>query len=80
MLLNPKSFTESVENFFHFSFLVKKGHAGLDLDKQGNPVTFMTEVNNDIPARQSIVTLDMKSWKRMTEAYNIDKSFVPSRT
>ncbi len=37
-LLDPWSFTQSVENVFFFSTLVKKRQVGVDIDKAGNPV------------------------------------------
>jgi len=37
-LLDPWSFTQSVENVFFFSSLVKARAAGVDVDKSGNPV------------------------------------------
>lgn len=86
LLMNPKSFTESVENLFHFSFLVKKGEAGLAVESDlegGCPVTFQTGLQNENVnnnnSRQSIVTLDMNSWKDLIEAYDVDKCYVPNR-
>ena len=34
-ILDPTSFSKSVENMFHFSFLVKEGRATFDFDKDG---------------------------------------------
>ena len=82
LLMNPNSFTESVENLFHFSFLVKKGEAGLGIEHDaqgGGPVTWETQMNGNLPASQTIVTLDMNSWKNLVEAYDVKKCYVPSR-
>ena len=95
LLFNPKSFTQTVENIYHYSFLVKEGHASLmvrdekALDNDGNfsvdggPVAKLLKENraggSDPPARQAIVNLTMQDWKDLIEAYEVDKSDVPHR-
>lgn len=36
-VINPKSFEQSVENIFYFSFLIKDGLAALDIDDNDEP-------------------------------------------
>jgi hypothetical protein len=36
--VNPLSFTQTAENYFDLSFLIKQGHASLSLDSDGLPV------------------------------------------
>lgn len=36
-LVDPHSFAHTVENMFHFSFLIKDGRAGVTLGRDGQP-------------------------------------------
>ncbi len=40
-LVDPDSFAHTVENMFHFSFLVKDGRAGITLGRDGQPYVFI---------------------------------------
>ena len=40
-LVDPNSFAHTVENMFHFSFLVKDGRAGVTLGRDGQPYVFI---------------------------------------
>jgi hypothetical protein len=95
-LFNPESFTQTVENIFQYSFLIKKGSASIAVrDKTfqdgtlfggtnlAGPVVKYTNENktNARPsARQTIMTLTMKDWKDLCQAYNVTKGDLPHRT
>mmetsp|Transcript_13451 Transcript_13451/g.28188 ORF Transcript_13451/g.28188 Transcript_13451/m.28188 type:complete len:348 (-) Transcript_13451:2575-3618(-) len=92
LLFNPKSFTQTVENLYHYSFLVKDGTATLDvrenkvLDKdsgvhlEGGPVVkYIVKRNDPPPPRQAIVNLTMEDWKNLCDAYEVKSSGVPHR-
>jgi len=93
LLFNPKSFTQTVENLYHYSFLVKEGVACLKvrddkvLDKEngiqldGGPVVKRApQKGKKTPKpRQAIVTLTMEDWKDLIEAYDVESSGVPHR-
>mmetsp|Transcript_43396 Transcript_43396/g.132014 ORF Transcript_43396/g.132014 Transcript_43396/m.132014 type:complete len:449 (-) Transcript_43396:307-1653(-) len=89
-LFNPKSFTQTVENIFHFSFLVKKGSAGISLrsDEEskkyggagpGPVVRAMTNPNEAPTPKQAIVSLTMQDWRDMCEAYSMKEGDIPHR-
>ncbi len=89
LLFNPKSFTQTVENLYHYAFLVKDGKAslkvrnkkvvdGIELD--GGPVVSYHDPQKKIPTpRQAIVSLTMEDWKNLTDAYNVKSSDVKHR-
>ncbi|KAL3922940.1 MAG: hypothetical protein SGILL_001937 [Bacillariaceae sp.] len=93
LLFNPKSFTQTVENVFHYSFLVKRGVAELkirnkevklseDVSLPPGPVVTYKDIDGGdlLPARQAIVSLNMKDWREMIKAYDVKMSDVPHRT
>jgi len=95
LLFNPKSFTQTVENMYHYSFLVKEGNGSLqvrdnkilDKDKgiqlEGGPVVkYIKSVNGDkvvSQPRQAVINLTMEDWKDLVEAYDVKSSDVPHR-
>lgn len=94
LLFNPKSFTQTVENIFHYSFLVKQGTAQLEVRKpkildeglelDGGLIARPRNIaknqqNAPPPPRQAIVSLTMKDWRDMIKAYDVKESDVPHR-
>lgn len=43
-LVDPESFGRTVENMFHFSFLVKDGRVGVIMGKDGVPYIYLREL------------------------------------
>ncbi|KAL7519049.1 hypothetical protein ACHAWX_003848 [Stephanocyclus meneghinianus] len=92
-LFNPRSFTQTVENIFHFSFLVKENKASIevrDAEKAkalgwGGPGPVIRPLKNNqlegevLVPRQAIVSLNMKDWRDMCKAYEVEASDVPHR-
>jgi len=93
-LINPASFTQTVENIFFTSFLVKDRKAAIELiDSEDHPegdigdaVIFASDPpgdeerqEGDLEARQIVLEMDMKTWKDAIKAYNITESVIPHR-
>jgi non-structural maintenance of chromosomes element 4 len=94
-LVNPKSFTQTVENVFNFSFLIKKGEARIDvrkatplansqqsvlgLDTSGCYIAPSDPKDCEGPSKQCVLSFTMKDWRRLCEAYELEKCDVPHR-
>ena len=63
-IFNPKSFTQTIENIFHFLFLTKKGDASVKVKDSKPSVNTKLDLNNVTP-RQAIVSLNMRQWREM---------------
>jgi len=70
LLVTPKSFTQTVENFFDFSFEVKNGTVGVDVDDE-LPVTYKVDIEGRLANRQMIVALTMKDYADMVHSFEI---------
>ena len=89
-LFNPKSFTQTVENIFHYSFLVKKGSAALNIRKtgfgeNGKPGPVVKYVSNPTgkqqpPPKQFVLNMTMKDYRDLLEAYEVTEGDLPHRT
>ena len=101
-LWNPNSFTQTVENIFHFSFLLKnakatigvregnkfeeledrENHASFSFGQPGPVVRYTNEEkqgNRPLPT-QAILSLTMKDWRELRDAFNVEKGDMPHRT
>ena len=90
-VLDPKSFSRSVENMFHFSFLIKEGRASFDLDEDGQGLPFTrpikqrkalkttlaaTQNSNNAEKHQAIISLTYDDWEDMIEQLQIEKAMI----
>jgi hypothetical protein len=77
-LCNPQSFTQTVENMFHFSFLIKKGEAkicirdggGLGASKGGLYVSAAKpapEGDDHADNKQAVLAFTMQDWRTLCE-------------
>merc|ERR1711935_13739 len=58
-ILDPQSFTKSVENMFHFSFLVKEGKASFRLDDDGRGLPFIAPLKTSKSNLDPMITTRM---------------------
>jgi hypothetical protein len=86
-LLNPKSFTQTVENIFTFSFLVKKGeaeigireNAGLGETKGLYVAPRSHDAENNVLPKQSVLSFTMRDWMRLCYCLNVTEGDLPHR-
>lgn len=84
-LIDPSSFSHTIENIFHFSFLVKEGRAGVKVGDDGYPFVFLPEnvdkagQSQKSSKNQVIVSLDMNRWQDLIEKLQITEAFIPQR-
>lgn len=84
LCVHPKSFSQTVENFFHLSFVVKQGLAQI-ANHEGEPVVIATEKasgkqeKSENPEQHIIFELNMQDWHDAVELYNIKKPMIEDR-
>ncbi|KAH8090648.1 Nse4 C-terminal-domain-containing protein [Filobasidium floriforme] len=89
-IINPESFSETVENLFYTSFLVREGKLVIDIDDEGIPRLYDalapledgTEpdpIPNTAPKIQEVLQFDMDTWKEAIRLFNITKPMIPAR-
>lgn len=92
-VLNPQSFSQSVENLFYLSFLVHDDKVSLDLDEANVPViSVLSPLPTDptakereerrralLPSTQMIFDLEYKTWRELCDAFEINESVIPHR-
>ncbi|GAA6038033.1 hypothetical protein JCM8097_007509 [Rhodosporidiobolus ruineniae] len=94
-VVNPDSFSQTVENMFYFSFLMRENKAAIELDENvdspnyGDIITFF--VDEEVAAQekakggsgtqkvQIVLELTEEVWRDAIETYNITESVIPSR-
>ncbi|KAK5938418.1 hypothetical protein PMZ80_009388 [Knufia obscura] len=82
--VNPKSFGQTIENFFYVSFLVKEGRVGLDFDSDGMPTLGMVEQKSvqerqESVRNQAVFTLDFEIWEELVRSCGIERCVIPHR-
>lgn len=80
-LVNPRSFTQTVENIFNASFLIKKGKAAIGVNPtEGLWLQPRHEQEDEPPATQAVVSFTMKDWRRLCAARGLEKGDIPDRS
>lgn len=71
IVLDPNSFTKTIENIFYYSFLLKDAHAGVRLDenKELLAAPLAQETAEDVDRRQCVLNLDYNSYLKLCELY-----------
>ncbi|KAI9319726.1 Nse4 C-terminal-domain-containing protein [Dichotomocladium elegans] len=83
-ITNPDSFSQTVENMFYVSFLIRNAVAEID-DSSGHPMLYtrtpptQDELAGNVTKSQLIMNIDVELWKEIIETYNIRSSAIPTR-
>mmetsp|Transcript_3069 Transcript_3069/g.5879 ORF Transcript_3069/g.5879 Transcript_3069/m.5879 type:complete len:304 (-) Transcript_3069:201-1112(-) len=86
VIVNPDSFSQTVENLFDLSFLIKIGKVRIVMSDEEQGVPYVqyhdfTKLENadTIPKHQGIVKMDYKLYRACLEKYEIKDPFVRTR-
>lgn len=81
--VNPDSFSQSVENLFYTSFLVRDGKVKVDVDELGSPYIEIPDEETDADSTERllhhIATFDMETWKRLVARLDLTELYIPHR-
>ncbi|XP_052754226.1 EP300-interacting inhibitor of differentiation 3 [Galleria mellonella] len=77
VVLDPDSFSRTIENIYHLSFLIRDGKVAVQLDEE-YALPFVRPVSQEHEdaagdENQFIVSLDTARWQELIEAFNIQK-------
>lgn len=83
-IVNPESFSQTVENLFYLSFLVRDGRVNIS-DDTGQPLLECCEPptdedrQNNLQKKQLVLDLDIETYRELIDVYNIRKPIIPTR-
>lgn len=83
-VVNPASFSQTVENIFYVSFLIRNAVAEID-DSTGQPLLStrapptQEETAQGLGKSQLILNMDMKLWREIIATYGIQNAIIPTR-
>ncbi|KAM5272296.1 non-structural maintenance of chromosomes element 4 homolog A [Ctenodactylus gundi] len=83
-VIDPHSFSRTVENMFHVSFIIRDGFARVRLDRDRLPI--IEPVNEDTEGidhntqvrSQSILSLSYHDWEEIVKTFEISDPLIPS--
>ncbi|XP_034753428.1 non-structural maintenance of chromosomes element 4 homolog A isoform X2 [Etheostoma cragini] len=80
-VIDPKSFSRTVENIFHMSFLIRDGLARMYLDNDKLPCIAPVEegevdAGGSYSRKQCIVSISPKIWKELIDAFDIRDTMI----
>ncbi|XP_026165333.1 non-structural maintenance of chromosomes element 4 homolog A isoform X1 [Mastacembelus armatus] len=80
-VIDPNSFSRTVENIFHTSFLIRDGLARMYLDNAKLPCIAPVEegeveAGGSCSRKQCIVSISLKTWKELIDAFDIRDTMI----
>ncbi|CUA75415.1 Non-structural maintenance of chromosome element 4 [Rhizoctonia solani] len=84
-VINPTSFGQSVENMFYVSFMIRDAKIAFEV-VDDEPFIYACDppdqsdyAEGGVQKRQLVMELDVETWKRAIEVFNITESTIPTR-
>jgi len=87
LVINPFSFSQTVENIFYTAFLVRDGRLAITEDESNGlpylipslPPTAEEVKETNIVRKQIIMEMDKKTWREAIKVFNITEAIIPMR-
>ncbi|XP_034041398.1 non-structural maintenance of chromosomes element 4 homolog A [Thalassophryne amazonica] len=80
-VIDPNSFSRTVENIFHTSFLIRDGFARIYLDEELPCIAPVEETEEEAGGpcsrKQCIISISPRSWKELIDAFEIREPLIP---
>ncbi|XP_059537778.1 EP300-interacting inhibitor of differentiation 3 [Myotis daubentonii] len=85
-VIDPNSFSRTVENIFYVSFIIRDGFARIRLDQDRLPILEPINVNqvgeeNDPSShgrKQGVISLSLQDWKNIVATFEISEAMIKS--
>lgn len=85
-VIDPNSFSRTVENIFYVSFIIRDGFARIRLDQDRLPILEPINVNqvgeeNDLSShgrKQGVISLSLQDWKNIVATFEISEAMITS--
>jgi hypothetical protein len=84
VVVDPNSFTHTIENMFHYAFLIKEGRAGISVDS--DPSNLQASIkeppqssSSEQKKKQAVLKLNLNMWKQLRERVNPDATLSRKR-
>ncbi|XP_057596555.1 EP300-interacting inhibitor of differentiation 3 [Hippopotamus amphibius kiboko] len=87
-VIDPNSFSRTVENIFYVSFIIRDGFARIRLDQDRLPILEPININqvgegNDPSShgrKQGVISLSLQDWKNIVATFEISEAMIQTRT
>ncbi|KAK6342982.1 nuclear protein [Orbilia javanica] len=85
-IINPESFSQTIENMFYLAFLIKDGRVGILESEEDvlyltstSPPTPEEILEEGIEKKQIVLPMDKRAWRELIDAFGIKQSMIPTR-
>jgi len=78
-LVNPASFSQTVENIFDFAFLIKDGWAGLKIDEESKLPVITTKKPKKVESSTAVISFSLRDFNKVVDTFSIEESIIPHR-